>query len=196
MRLLKGVEPLVLGSNEEVKIRMRRYVKLTICAALTAVAGVVAAQSDQTLDLTPSNIQIRGGIYLPFDQNLRSISDNYAAIGVDIIFPQEWIPKSKTYLSIDWLAKSLSGAHGNVFPVMINQKWYGQTYNNMLTYMFVGAGATFFDVYSSDVVFGARAGVGVDLGPNVFLEGTYYWSDESSGNVSNIGAAFYLGYRW
>jgi hypothetical protein len=196
MRLLKGVEPLVLGSNEEVNIRMTRYVKLTICAAISAVAGVAAAQSDTKLDLTPSNVQIRGGIYLPFDTTMRGISDNYAAIGVDILFPQDWIPQSKTYLSIDWLAKSLSGSHGNVFPVCINQKWYGKTYDNMNTYIFVGAGATFFDIYASDVVFGARGGIGIDLGTNIFLEGTYYWSDASTGNVSNIGTAFYLGYRW
>ena len=176
---------------------MRRHLKPAACAALFVVAGMALAQTDKPLDITPTNLQIRGGIFIPLDTNLRSVSDNFAALGVDVMFPQEFIPGSKTFLSVDWLAKSLSGAHGNIFPICINQKFYGKPYGDKMVYGFVGLGATIFDVAgSSNTVLGARGGVGVDLGPNVFLEGTLFWSDRSTGDIWNIGTGFYLGYRW
>jgi hypothetical protein len=147
--------------------------------------------------MTPTDIQVRGGIFIPFDTNLRDVSDNFGGLGVDVLFPQEYLPNSKTYLSVDWLAKSFSGSHGNIIPVCINQKFYGKPVDGHNVYLFVGLGATFFDVYGSDTRLGARAGVGYDLSQNVFLEGTFYWSDKSNnGDVSNIGAGFYIGYRW
>jgi hypothetical protein len=176
---------------------MRRHLKFAATAASIVVASMAFGQLEsKPLDATPTDIQVRGGIFIPLDSNLRKVSDNFFAIGVDIIFQQQYIANSSTYLSIDWLGKSLSGEKGNVFPICINQKFYGKSEGNKNTYAFVGIGATVFDVVSTNTVFGARAGLGMDLGESIFVEGTFFWSDRSTGNVYNIGTGFYLGYRW
>ncbi|MCX7799670.1 MAG: hypothetical protein N2109_04935 [Fimbriimonadales bacterium] len=170
--------------------------RLCTVAALAAFGTAAFAQGG--LDVTPTNLAVRGGGFLPFDDELNDFSEGFAGIGIDIFFPQQYLPNSRTYLSIDWLGKSATGSKGNFFPICLNQRFsLGKAEEGQPgSYFFVGVGATVFDFYSTNTQFGARAGIGIDLGPHVFAEGTFFWSDTSTGGIDGTGIGVYLGYRW
>jgi hypothetical protein len=175
---------------------MTRQIKAAALAATFVVGAYAAAQQSTLGDTTPSNMAVRGGIFLAIDDNLRDVNDSMVAFGVDFIVQAQYLKNSTTYLSVDWLGKDLSGADVNIFPICINQKFNLGVSQGYKTYGFVGVGATIYDIDSSDTVFGARGGLGVELGPNIFAEGTLYWSDKTAGDITNLGTGIYLGYRW
>ncbi|MFN3684304.1 MAG: hypothetical protein ACK41F_10290 [Fimbriimonadaceae bacterium] len=170
--------------------------KLYAAAALAALGTMAFAQNN--LDVTPTNLAVRFGGLLPIDDELNDFADGFAGVGIDVYFTQQFLANSKTYLSIDWLGKSGTGSKGNFFPICLNQKFFFGTPEEGQPggYFFVGVGATVFDFYSTNTQFGARAGLGLDLGPNIFAEGTLFWSDTSTGGIDGTGIGLYLGYRW
>lgn len=168
--------------------------RLCILAAGLGLATMAGAQPQ---DITPTNLGVRAGFAYPLDDATRDITKTLIGVGVDYYFPVRYIRDSDTFLSIDWLGKSGSGAKGNFFPIMLSQKWYSanQTYFGTRSYGFVGLGIAVIDITSTKTTIGARFGFGLELGPNMFTEATFVFSDAANGAKANsVGA--YFGYRF
>ncbi|MCB0825559.1 MAG: hypothetical protein KDC26_05180 [Armatimonadetes bacterium] len=166
--------------------------KLTVLAAL-GVAAISSAQGNLLEE--PTNIAFRLGYVYPVDATMRNISPSYLGIGIDI-YPEGFnlMSEGESYISIDWFGKSGSGAKGNAFPVMINNKVYSDSGYGR-SYFFYGLGVVFADLTNSDVVLGARAGYGKELGENLFGELSFTYSD-SAGGARATALGFHLGYRF
>ncbi|MES1228145.1 MAG: hypothetical protein ABUL72_05700, partial [Armatimonadota bacterium] len=97
---------------------------------------------------------------------------------------------------VDWLGKSGSGSHGNVFPFMLNQRFYAKTEPGQnRSYFFFGAGIALIDLTSSNAALAIRGGYGAELGENLYGEATFLYSDASAGaHATSVG--FYIGYRF
>lgn len=162
-----------------------------VMVALAAVAAVKA----QT-DYTPVNLSIRGGAAYIFDDVTRRLTGTMFTAGIDYFIDTKWFKNSETSLSIDWYGKSGNGTKGNMFPVMLNQRFYqkGREVGHR-TYGFFGLGAVSVDITKAKTVLGARFGYGVELGPALFTEGVLLISDEANGARAN-NIAWYIGYRF
>ncbi len=169
--------------------------------AVGIVGGAIAQSDDTRIDATPSYLTFRGGILFPLDDNLRKSSDLFAGFGVDYEFPTQLIKGSTTYLSADWWLRTSSGDNGNVFPIAINQRFYGKGgsrfYEGGRNYFFAGLGVAIIDVAGrSSSKWMLRGGVGTEIGPNIIAEAVLTLSDESSTNVRANGVGVYLGYKF
>lgn len=163
------------------------------------ILGLAAATmaNAQLNDVYPSNASIRAGWAYPLDDGVRDIWKQLIGVGIDYTFQTQFIRGSETFLSIDWLGGSGSGAKGNAFPIILNQRFRGTDAdgNPSRTYTFLGVGLAIVDFTSSKTTLGARAGIGTALGENIFAEGILFWSDAAAGARANaIGV--YLGYRF
>lgn len=170
-------------------------------AAIGIVGGAFAQGSDTRIDATPSYLTFRGGIVFPLDDNLRESSDLFGGLGVDYEFPSQLIKGSLTYASLDWWFRTSNGDNGNVFPIAINQRFYGKSGNSMYpdgrSYFFVGLGVAIIDVAGkSSGKWMVRGGVGTEIGPNIIAEAIATFSDESSTKVRANGIGLYLGYKF
>jgi len=175
-------------------IRMRR--QITALALVASIATGALAQTSTTIDAAPTNLCVRGGVFLPIDDDLRNVDDVMFGLGFDIIFDQQYIKGSTTYLSADWVGRTLKGDRGNFFPICINQKFPIGKKGGFDAYAFGGAGISIVDIVDSDTAFTLRGGLGIDLGPAAFVEGTFYWSDKMNLNPRITGFGVYLGYRF
>lgn len=180
---------------------MRRFMNLAAVAAVLGVSGATFAQ-EETRDYTPHGFSFRIGVNLPIDEELSdALGNSLFAFGIDYRIDRPFFPNGETYFSVDWFGRNSTGQKGNLFPVNINHKWFTTatglpTSGDNRSYFFAGVGAVFVDVVQSDTVIGARAGVGVELGPYFFTEGAFYVSDRANGNIRATSAAIYLGYRF
>ena len=175
---------------------------MAVALAAVGIVGGAMAQSDSTrIDATPSFLTFRGGLVFPLDNNLREASDLFAGLGVDYEFPTQLIRGSTTYFSADWWLNTSTGDNGNVFPLAVNQRFYGKGGNRFYeegrNYFFVGLGVAIIDVGGkSSGKWMIRGGVGTEIGPNIIAEGVVTFSDESSTGVRANGIGVYLGYRF
>lgn len=146
----------------------------------------------------PSNAALRVGAAYPLDGTTRNVVNNFIGVGFDYFLDKSLFGEGETTISIDWLGKSGSGAKGNAFPIMINQRFYNGPEleaGGGRTYWFAGAGVALMDITSSDTVWAIRGGVGKEFGPNIFGELTFIYSDDAAGaRATSIGA--YVGYRF
>lgn len=158
------------------------------------LAAVSNAQPRE--DVTPTNIGLRVGVAYPLNDTTRNLTKTLIGVGADVYFTQEWIKGSQTFVSIDWLGKSGSGAKGNIWPVMINQRWYAKNgIEGKRGYFHVGAGIAFVDITSSRSTIAGRLGFGLELGPNIFSEANFVISDNANGaKADSVG--IYIGYRF
>lgn len=175
--------------------------KIFITSALAALAVIGSAQVTGQIDATPSNLTIRGGIVFPLDDRLRDSSDFFGGFGLDYDFPRQLIRGSTTYASADWFFKGTSGQKGNVFPLALNQRFYGRTVSGIeqygAPYFFVGVGLAIIDVTSAaDSRLLLRGGLGVELGPNIIAEATLTLTDKTKQNVRANAIGVYIGYRF
>lgn len=173
---------------------MRRQITALAFAATLATGAF--AQTSTTINAEPSNLCVRGGAFFSIEDELRDVEETMFGVGIDVIFDQQFLKGSTTYLSVDWIGRTLKGDKGNIFPICLNQKFPLASNKGIGTYAFVGAGVSFVDIYKSDSAFALRGGLGVDLGASIFAEGTFYWSDDVKGNPRATGIGVYLGYRW
>jgi hypothetical protein len=166
--------------------------RLTIFAFL-AMAGLVSAQNR---DLTPTDLAVRlGGAYV-IDDTTRDLTKSVMiGIGVDYFFPTQLIPGAETYLSVDWFGKSASGAKGNFFPLMLNARYYSKGEAGRRSYGFVGLGAVILDVTSTRTTIAGRLGVGVEVGPSIFTEASWLFSDKAD-RAKADSITFHVGYRF
>ncbi len=170
---------------------MKRLSLIALALATTAISFA------QNTDYTPTNLAFRLGFAYPLNDTTRDLSKRFIGVGADYYFPTQFIRGSQTYLSIDWLGKSGNGAKGNVFPIMLNQKFYGrnQEEGRANSYGFFGIGIAVVDVTSTKTVVGGRVGFGVDLGPNIFVEAAFTITDNANGaKGDNVG--LWLGYHF
>lgn len=173
---------------------MRRQITALALAATFATGAF--AQTSTTINAEPSNLCIRGGAFFPIEDNLRDVEDIMFGLGFDVIFDQQYLKGSTTYLSVDWIGRTLKGDKGNIFPICLNQKFPLAASRGLGSYAFVGAGVSIVDINRSDSAFALRGGLGIDLGASIFAEGTFYWSDDMKNNPRATGIGVYLGYRW
>jgi len=165
-----------------------------------AALGVAALSGAQTTAIgEPTDIAFRVGGAYSFDSATRDATgSSLIGIGADYFIKESYFKNGESFLSFDWLGKSTSGSHGNMFPVMLNQRFYLKDTGEVgtgRTYYFVGLGVAFVDVFSSKVVPAIRGGIGKELGPHIFGEATIVLSDAADGARANtIGA--YIGYRF
>ncbi|MFY9235195.1 MAG: hypothetical protein WAO58_12140 [Fimbriimonadaceae bacterium] len=175
---------------------MRRYLNLAALVGALAVSGISSGQSNYY----PINLSFRAGGVFPIDDNLADLGNSLFGLGIDYRIDKPFFEGGETFFSLDWFSGTTTGRKGNVFPVMVNQKWYTRQSEDgsegSRSYFFLGAGAVFIDVAGSDTVIGLRGGVGVELGSAFFTEGTFFISDRARGDVRATAAGVYLGYRF
>ena len=145
----------------------------------------------------PVNLAFRGGFVYSLDNFTRAKIGNLIGVGVEFFLDRSLLEGGETTLSLDWLGRGLNGDKGNLFPIMLNQRWYtGGDYESAnRTYFFVGAGVAIIDVVSTGTVIAGRAGLGAEFGEHIFGEVTLVYSDAVRGaRATSVG--LYLGYRF
>jgi hypothetical protein len=165
-----------------------------------AALGVAALSGAQSTAIgEPTDLAFRVGGAYPFDSATRDeTGSSLIGIGADYFIKESLFKNGESFLSFDWLGKSASGAHGNLFPVMLNQRFYMKDTGEVgsgRTYFFLGAGVAFVDVFTAKAVPAIRGGVGKEFGPHIFGEATVVLSDAANGARANTVGA-YIGYRF
>jgi hypothetical protein len=174
-------------------------------AAATLGATVLSASAfsqvvHTPVDATPYNISIKGMFYWPTDSNLRNIDTLFGGGGLEYLFPVQLIKGSETYMELDFLTHTTSSSNVNVFPLTINQRFYGKQGSAFLThsgrsFFFLGGGFSWIDPHGqAKLTF--HAGVGSELGERIFMELGSYFSDANNAGVRNTGVSLALGYRF
>lgn len=166
--------------------------------SVLAAVGLVSVSCAQNIYEEPENVAFRLGYVYPIDADLRDAASSYIGVGIDF-FPTGFnlFDEGQTYVSFDWLGKSGSGAKGNVFPIMLNQRYYSDSGmpGAGRTYWQFGLGVAVIDVNSTDTVLAARAGIGKEFGENLFGEANFLYSESGAG-VRATSLGFYIGYRF
>ena len=162
---------------------------------IIAALGMSVLSYAQNFD-QPTNIAVRLGYAYPIDPTTRDLVRGFIGVGVDY-FPQLTLLKNaETSISFDWLGKSGSGAKGNVFPILLNQRFYNNSETGeKKSWFFFGAGVAVVDIVSTKTVWAARVGYGFMLGENLFGEIPFLYTD-SAGSARATSLGFYLGYRF
>lgn len=175
---------------------------MAMALAAIGIVSVASAQSDDTrIDATPSYLTVRGGVLFPLDDGLRDASDFWGVIGLDYEFPTQLIRGSTTFLTGEWWLRTSSGDNGNIFPITINQRFYAKGGNRYYpegrNYFFLGAGVAIIDVGGqSSGKWMIRGGVGTEIGPNILVEASASFSDESKSGARANGVGVTFGYRF
>lgn len=170
---------------------MKRF--LAICGATAVIAAAAIPASAQNA-LNEGQFSARIGLFLPFESALRNPADIWFAAGGDYELNRGLFPNAATVFSVDWYSQN-GGARGNVFPLIISQRFYSQGVERR-TYFQVGLGAAIIDQNNSDTVFALRGGVGMDFNDRFFWEANFLWTGDPSGGTSATGAAGFLGVRF
>ena len=167
---------------------------LGITAMALGLAVISNAQPRE--DVTPTNLGFRVGVAYPLNDATRDLTKTLIGAGADMYLTTQWLKGSETFVSFDWLGKSGNGAKGNIFPLILNQRWYAKnTVAGKRTYFHVGFGIAFVDITKSRTTLAARGGFGLELGPNISTEINFLLSDNANGaKADSIG--IYLGYRF
>ncbi len=184
-----GLEHL-LGPTLEVKTVKKLT---TLAAATVGLATIAAAQTDSL-----NNITIRGGIAFPTSADL---GGTFIGAGIDFDFGKSLFGgKGSTYFSFDWLSKSTQGTRGNLFPIMLNQKFMlqdSEVETAMPLYAFVGAGLCVIDAAPAATVLAGRFGLGAVLNPNFSIEGAFVITGRArTSNIIGNHIGLYLGYKF
>ena len=169
-----------------------------IFSAILATAVVAPSALAQAPDVTPTNLAFRLGAVVPIDYTFRKVQNQFIGVGVDWTLQEQLQPNMYTFFAFDWIGRSFAGAHGNVFPITINERFYLSSKREQAFYGVAGAGAFIEDVgtHATDTAFGLRGGIGYNFGPNIFGEVIGLIATPISGGLKVSGASFYLGYRF
>jgi len=167
--------------------------RLLVIAAIATSAFATAQEGFGT----PVNLSFRAGFVYSLDNFTRDITGNLIGVGAEFYLERSLFEGGETTLSADWMGKGANGDKGNMFPIMLNQRWYtsGDYQSANRTYYYIGAGIAIIDIVSTNTVAAARFGLGSEFGEHMFGEATLVYSDASSGaRASSVG--IYLGYRF
>lgn len=170
--------------------------RLLFAAAAAAIATVGLAQME-----TPTHVAFRLGGAYPLDSDVRDNVKSFLGVGLDVFLAKSVLPGKNTEstVSIDWLGKSSSGSKGNVFPILLTQRWYtganAAVEDANRSYFFGGLGVAVVDLTSTKTVFAMKGGVGYELNRNMFAEFSAMYAEPAyTLRASNI--AVHLGYRF
>jgi hypothetical protein len=182
-------------------IVMRRFLNGAAVACVLGLGALSSAQLGElgVEDWTPHDTSFRIGGLLGMDQGLRQGGQGgLIGLGLDYNFRGSLIRGTDTFLSIDWFGPSFRFDQGNVIPVMLNFRSHnaGPMFGARSTYWFGGLGVIFVNVGQQDTVWGARAGVGMNLGQHIFSEATIVFGGQARGNVTPTAVGLYIGYRF
>lgn len=172
---------------------MKRLLTLGAIGSAFALALPAAAQSG--LDFENTRLSLRAGGFVPIDEDTRDLDNFWFAAGVDFEFDASLVKGAVTVISVDWLTR-VSGARDNAFPIVVSQRWYSSQDPGRRSYWHVGIGATASDFRPADILFTARAGIGLEMNERVFFEANIMWSDEDHGNRSVTGGTAFVGIRF
>lgn len=165
---------------------------------LAALGGLAAASSAQSLE-SPTNIAFRLGIAFPFDERTRDATGNLLDVGADFFLNRSLIKgeRTETFFSVDWLSKSGNGSKGNMFPILVNQRWYSpQTMGDEnRTYFHAGLGVALMDIGHSETVLAGRFGGGMEFSRHLFGEANFLVTGDADG-YRGTSIAFQVGYRF
>ncbi len=169
--------------------------KRTIIFAAIFALGAQAFAQDNSL--IPVNMNIRGGFVYPLEDATRNATGNMFGIGLDFNTNMNLLKGGRGFLSIDFTGKSLDFKGNSIISVMYNQRFpfgYNKS-TDAATYLFGGLGVSFIDIGTSKAVWGARGGLGTDLGEKMFAELTFTFSGDANGAKGN-SAGVYVGYKF
>lgn len=177
---------------------MKRSLTLAASAFGLGCAALSSAQVRNVIDPTPSGISFRGGVVLPIDDTLRDVVKTWVGLGMDYTFTKQYLKNSDTSVTLDYIFKSSSGDRGSFWPVNLTQRFYsgGNQLGEDRTFVDVGLGAVFFDIFGSDTVLGGKVGIGREFGPNIFGTATLFMSQQSTHGLNANSFGFYVGYRF
>ncbi len=166
---------------------------MALAAATVGLATFASAQSDSM-----NNISIRGGVAWPTTADL---AGTFIGAGIDFDFGKSFFGgKGTTYFSFDWLSKSTQGTKGNLFPIMLNQKFMLQNNENEGSYPvygFIGAGACIIDAAPAATVLAGRIGLGAQLNTNFFMEGAFVFTGRArNSHLLGNHVGLYVGYKF
>jgi hypothetical protein len=170
---------------------MKRLITLTILGLATVSSF---AQSPSSINFSGLTVRL-GGIY-PWEKKTRSVTGNMLAVGLSIPMPRPLLSKGESYVSIDWYGKSAGGAKGNMFPVMINQRFFMDPNEDegRRSYFDLGLGIVHMDITSAKTVPGLRAVMGKELSDKLIGEIALVLSgDANKAKANSIG--FFLGWK-
>lgn len=171
--------------------------RIAVVAGLAAFASLGLAQSIDT----PTNIALRVGYAYPLDNQTRDLVKGFLGAGVDIFLTKSLLPgeRTETAISLDWLGKSSSGSKGNVFPLLVTQRWYTDSAANAIGlgryYYLGGVGVAVVDVTSTKTVLALKAGLGFEINNNIFAEASFLYTEKAN-NARGTNLGFHLGYRF
>ncbi len=175
--------------------------RILISAAAATALGVSATASAQTnypgTSYTPTNISVKAGVGIPLDSSLSNVVTTFVAVGGEFQLPTPLIKGGDTFFNVDWFTKSLSGVP-SFLNVGINQRFYigSDTALGHRKYAFLGVGLDFLNITTSDNVIAGRAGLGAELGENIFTEAAFYVGDKSSNGIHPNVVGVFVGYRF
>jgi hypothetical protein len=166
--------------------------KKAIFAAMAAL-GIVGSAAAQGY---PYNFSVRGGVVFPIDRSYSNISSSFFGLGAEYTLDTSFIKGGETFLSLDYISKTLGRDKGSVLPFAINQRFFlgNQTFGAR-SYYYIGLGGAVVDFNGSDTVLGARFGVGRELNTQFFTEATLFVNDKSNG-LRTTSFGLYLGFRF
>lgn len=166
---------------------------------ILVLAGLLISSMGSAQDLgVPTNTALRVGFGYAFDESTRDVTGNLAAAGLDYFLDRPWMARGDTFLSFDWLGGSITGGRGNIYPIMVNQRFSSAATlysDEKAPYFQLGVGIVIVDVSKSDMLLGFRGGLGTYLTENLFVEGNAVLTQSSQGNSGNL-VGVYLGYRF
>jgi hypothetical protein len=170
--------------------------KMFKAVAAVAALGVCAVASAQKLDTTPTGISVKAGVSISMDSTLSdSMGSSLISLGVEYQLGNLF-KSGETYLSLDYLTKSIAGSKGSIIPITVNQRWYmKKNGTERRTYGFLGLGIAVVDVVQSGTALCFRGGLGVELGAATFAEVAVTLS-EATNNVKANTVGLYFGYRF
>ncbi len=168
---------------------------IAVLIGTLAITGIAAA-SGRPLDATPTGMSIRGGVAFPIDGTYSRGQSSLLNIGLEFELPTPLLAGGDTFIALDYQTKGFSGNRGSVFPLTINQRFYGKGRSEgNRTFGFLGVGVAFVDYTSSNTVLCARGGFGAELSTNVFVETEVTIAELADGlRPNSIGVSF--GYRF
>jgi hypothetical protein len=174
-------------------------------ATLTLGAAVLSANafgqvSHTPVDATPYDFSFKAGLYLPIDSNLRNVDNLFGGLGFEYKFPTQLIRGSETFLEVDAIMHTTASSNIILFPATLNQRFYSKEGSSMFghngrSYFYVGGGVTWIDPHGTSK-FTGHVGVGSELGPHTFVEGSIYFADADNSGLRNTGVFFAIGYRY
>jgi outer membrane protein W len=167
-----------------------RTVALSAAAAsgvLTLLAAARPAAAQTELPTASDNQPIaalRGGVYFPFNSNLKNNGGKtlYSG-GLDYVI-QHKVGQNRTELSVDYIERSSGGHDIRIIPVTIGSFTLQSGQNGVRPYVGVGVGAYFVhqnlpddsgvNQNSNKVAIGGYIGAGLDLPSNFLVEARYH----------------------